>query len=257
MKLDDTIISQAIIETYTKKLLDCLKLDVAVVGGGPAGLTAAYFIAKKGKKVALFERHLSIGGGMWGGGMMFNEIVIQDEGKEVLDEFDVTTNEFKPGYYTADAVEAISSITRATVRAGVRIFNLITAEDVVLKENRVGGLVLNWSATEIAGLHVDPLTITSKFVVEATGHDTELLKVLLKKVDGKLDTPSGNIEGERPMWADVGEKMIVENTREVFPGVWVAGMAANAACGSPRMGPVFGGMLLSGKHCAQEILKLL
>jgi thiamine thiazole synthase len=46
----------------------------------------------------------------------------------------------------------------------------------------------------------------------------------------------------------------VENTREVYPGLFVSGMAANAVCGGYRMGPVFGGMLLSGRKAAQEII---
>ncbi|GAH69977.1 unnamed protein product, partial [marine sediment metagenome] len=50
------------------------------------------------------------------------------------------------------------------------------------------------------------------------------------------------------MWAEVAEKKIVENTKEVYPGLIVAGMAANAVCGTHRMGPIFGGMLLSGKR---------
>ncbi|KAA0002477.1 MAG: ribose 1,5-bisphosphate isomerase, partial [Thermoplasmata archaeon] len=41
------------------------------------------------------------------------------------------------------------------------------------------------------------------------------------------------------------------------PGLYVAGMAAIAYAGSPRMGPIFGGMLLSGKKVAEEILKKL
>jgi len=52
----------------------------------------------------------------------------------------------------------------------------------------------------------------------------------------------------------VGEKTILENTREVYPGVYVAGMAANAAFGGHRMGPIFGGMLLSGERVAELIL---
>ncbi|MEO2083547.1 MAG: ribose 1,5-bisphosphate isomerase, partial [Desulfurobacteriaceae bacterium] len=35
--------------------------------------------------------------------------------------------------------------------------------------------------------------------------------------------------------------------------IYVSGMAANATCGSHRMGPVFGGMLMSGKKVAKEI----
>ena len=34
--LDETVISKAILETYNKKLIDCLNLDVAVAGAGPA-----------------------------------------------------------------------------------------------------------------------------------------------------------------------------------------------------------------------------
>jgi len=59
------------------------------------------------------------------------------------------------------------------------------------------------------------------------------------------------------MWSDRAETLTLENTREVFPGLYVAGMAANATFGGPRMGPIFGGMLLSGEKAAKEILKRL
>ncbi|MBM3245228.1 MAG: FAD-dependent oxidoreductase, partial [Candidatus Omnitrophica bacterium] len=77
MKLDDIKISKAIIESYSEKLIKALDVDVAIVGAGPAGMVCGYYLSKAGRKVALFERKLSVGGGMWGGGIMFNEIVVQ------------------------------------------------------------------------------------------------------------------------------------------------------------------------------------
>mgnify|MGYP001057667462 CR=1 FL=1 len=59
------------------------------------------------------------------------------------------------------------------------------------------------------------------------------------------------------MWAEVGEKEIIDNTKEAYPGLIVAGMAANAVFGSPRMGAIFGGMLLSGKVAAGAALDIL
>lgn len=255
--MDEKMITQAILDRYFQKLKENLEVDVAVVGGGPSGLVCAYFLSKKGCKVALFERKLSIGGGMWGGGMMFNEIVVQEEGKRILDEFEVRAYPYSEGYYTADSVEAISTLCSKTVKAGVSIFNLISAEDLIVRENRVRGLVLNWTAVEMAHLHVDPLTIQSKFVVDATGHATEVVTILQKKNDIRLFTETGKIVGERSLWAEAAERDTLLNTREVFPGLYVAGMAANATFGSYRMGPIFGGMLLSGEKAALLIFEEL
>ena len=253
MHLNEKIITEAIIKRYTEKLLDSLKCDVAIVGGGPSGLIAAAELAGSGWKTCLFERKLSIGGGMWGGGMMMNEIVVQEEGKEVLDEYDVQTRSFSKGYYTADSVEAVSTICSKAVKAGVRIFNLISVEDILLRDKEAAGIVINWTAVEMASLHVDPLTIESKFIIDTTGHAAEVIKVIEKKDDARLMTPSGKIDGERSLWADRAEQTTLENTREVFPRVYVAGMCANAVFGSYRMGPIFGGMLLSGKKVASLI----
>jgi thiamine thiazole synthase len=255
MALDEKMITQAIIDRYFQKLKENLVVDVAVVGGGPSGLVCSYFLARNGFKVTLFERKLSIGGGMWGGGMMFNEIVVQEEGKSVLDEFGIRSHPYAEGYYTTDSIETISTLCSKTVKAGVTIFNLISAEDLILRGNRVTGLVLNWTAVEMANLHVDPLTIQSKFVVDATGHATEVVAILQRKNDVRLFTETGKIVGERSLWAEVAERDTMSNTREVFPGLYVAGMAANATFGSYRMGPIFGGMLLSGEKVANLIIE--
>ena len=65
--LKDVEITKAIVESYMKELLDSLTVDVAIVGAGPSGMIAGYYLAKGGAKVAIFEKKLSIGGGIWGG----------------------------------------------------------------------------------------------------------------------------------------------------------------------------------------------
>jgi hypothetical protein len=55
--LDEVIISRAIIDAYLRKFSAALQLDVAIVGGGPSGLVAGYYLAAAGKK-----QHCSIAG---------------------------------------------------------------------------------------------------------------------------------------------------------------------------------------------------
>jgi len=257
MKLKDEIITKAIVERFTEKFINNLNQDVIIAGAGPAGLTTAYYLAKQGYKVSIFERKLSIGGGMWGGGMMFNEIVVGDDGKQILDEFEVSYKKYLDGYYTADSIETISTICSRATKMGVHIFNCMSVEDLMIDKFGICGVVINWSSVNESGLHVDPLSIRSKFVVEATGHPLEVLKILEKKADGRLFTKTGRIIGEKSMNAEMGEKTVLENTKEIYPNVFVCGMAANAAFGSNRMGPVFGGMLQSGKKLAEILVKRL
>ncbi|KYK24104.1 thiazole biosynthesis protein [Thermoplasmatales archaeon SG8-52-4] len=257
MNLRDEKITKAIVERYMNKFLENLDQDVIIAGAGPAGLTTAYYLAKKGYKTSVFERKLSIGGGMWGGGMMFNEIVVGEDGKKILDEFEIESKKYDDGYYTADSIEAISTICSKAVKAGAKIFNCISVEDVMIDKEGVCGVVINWSSVGIAGLHVDPLSIRSKYIVEATGHPLEVLKILEKKVDGDLYTKTGKIIGEKSMNAHIGERTVIENTKEIFKNVYVVGMAANAAFGANRMGPIFGGMLLSGKKLADILIDKL
>ncbi len=259
--IDETIVSKAIIDSFTEKLKDNLNIDVAIVGAGPSGLIAGYFLAKHGFKVSLFERKLSVGGGMWAGAMFFNQIVVQDMGKEILDEFGIEYSPYQKGYYVADAVESVTTIASKATKMGLSVFNGISAEDVVLKKSnngyRVCGLVINWSTVDMNHLFVDPLVVKAKYVIDATGHDSNVVSTLQKKAGIKLATKTGCVIGEKPLWASVGEEDTVKNSREIFPGIFVSGMAANATCGSHRMGPIFGGMLMSGKKVAKEIVERL
>ncbi|MDO9534966.1 MAG: sulfide-dependent adenosine diphosphate thiazole synthase [Bacillota bacterium] len=231
-----------------------LKSDVAIVGAGPAGLAAAYYLAKSGHKVAVFEKRLSIGGGMWGGGIMFNTIVFQEEAREIFEEFEIEHRSHGEGYYSADSVLSVTAMGAKTIRNGAKIFNLLSAEDVLAEGGtRVTGLVLNWSSVQMAGLHVDPVAVEASYVIDTTGHDCQVVGFVQNKLKGKLFTKTGKIMGESSMWAESGESFLLEYTREVYPGLYVAGMSASAVYSGHRMGPIFGGMLLSGRKVAREI----
>jgi thiamine thiazole synthase len=256
ISIDDIMVTRIIFERFSKEFSGSLELDVAIAGAGPSGLTAAKYLAEAGKKVVVFERKLSVGGGMWGGGMTFPVIVVQKASTYILKDADVHLKDEGHGYYSADSIEVTTKLCSAAIDAGVRIFNTISVEDVLLEKKKVNGFVINWSAVQIAGLHVDPLSIRAQYCLDATGHAAEICHIVRQKV-GALNTPSGDLEKERSMCAEVGERTVVENTKEVYPGLFVAGMGANAVYGAPRMGPIFGGMLLSGEKAAKLILKKL
>jgi thiamine thiazole synthase len=252
--ISDVTVTRAITERFFEKLSSAVELDVAIVGAGPAGLVAGGYLARAGKKVALFESKLSTGGGIWGGGMLFNEIVVQDDALPVLDDFGIEHRPYGDGYHTADSVHTAAALAYAATRDGLVVFNGCRVEDVLFREGRVSGVVVLWSAVDIAGLHVDPLSISAGIVLDATGHDADVTRTTVRKEGVALRTKTGGVVGERSMCADAGEAAVVGNTREVFPGLYVAGMAAGAVHGAPRMGPIFGGMLLSGRKVADLIL---
>lgn len=252
VELDERVISRAIIAVQMEKMLCYTDMDVAIVGGGPAGLTAAAFLGAEGFSVALIEKKLSVGGGMWGGGMMFPRIVVQEEGRQLLDHFAIRYTRYEEGYYVASSVEAVAKLTAAACDAGVEFFTLVTVEDVMVRsDKRLSGLVITWSPVEMAGLHVDPLTLGCRYTIDATGHDAVIARLVARK------SGAVTVKGEGFMWADRAESRITSHTREVFPGLIVAGMAANAVAGENRMGPVFGGMLLSGRHAAALVSREL
>ena len=253
----ENIISKAIISNFSEKLINGLKLDVALVGGGPSALVAARYLAETGLKTAVFERKLAPGGGTWGGGMLFNEVVVQDEALDILDDFNITHKKLEnaPGYHTLDSVEMASGLIFGALKAGAKIFNSVSVEDLVFKNGKVNGLVINWTCVERLGLHVDPLTVIAENVIDGTGHPSEILNLAVKKAKIQLDTPTGDIIGEKPMWVENGEASTVENTRCYFPGLYACGMSANNVMGGYRMGPIFGGMLMSGRKVAKLIIE--
>ena len=252
-QLMETTISGAIVRSFTAKLERNLAVDVAVIGAGPSGLVAAHDLARAGFRVAIFESKLAPGGGTWGGGMMMNEVVVQDDAAAILHVFGITTVELGNGYHTLDSVEMASGLIFGARRAGAVIFNAMCAEDVVIHDGVVSGVVINWNPIRRLEMHVDPLVVVSRALVDGTGHPSEIVAKVVNKAGMRIDSPTGGIVGEKPMWMADGERTTVENTKRLCPGLYASGMAANNVQGGFRMGPIFGGMLKSGRKVARLI----
>ncbi len=246
-------VTKAIVSEFADELIEYIESDVIIVGGGPSGLYAAKKLAESGVKTLIIESNNYLGGGFWIGGYLMNKLTVRAPGEKVLDEIGVPYTQFKEGLYVADGPHACSKLIASACDAGVKIINMTKFDDVVLRDDRVSGIVMNWtpvSALPRAITCVDPVAIESKLVIDATGHDAVVVNSLEER--GLLKTP-----GYQSMWVEKSEDAIVENTQEVYPGLLVTGMAVATAYGQPRMGPTFGGMLLSGDRVAELALEIL
>ena len=246
-------ISGAIVRSFFAKLERHLAVDVAIVGAGPSGLVAAHDLARDGFKVAVYESKLAPGGGVWGGGMLMNEVVVQDDAVPILRDFRITTVPLGNGYHTLDSVEMASGLIFGARQAGAVIFNTVCVEDVVIHDGVVAGVVINWNPVRRLEMHVDPLVVLSRALVDGTGHPSEIVAKVANKGGMRIASPTGAIVGEKPMWMADGERTTVENTMRLCPGLYASGMAANNVQGGFRMGPIFGGMLKSGRKIARLI----
>ncbi len=247
-------ITRAIVNEFAKQFQEYVESDCIIIGGGPSGLMAGRNIAKAGKKVLIVERNNYLGGGFWIGGYLMNKITVRHPGERVLDELGIPYKAVSEGLLVADGPHACSKLIAAACDSGVKFANMTIFEDLVLKEDgRVFGAVINW--TPISSLPreitcVDPVAIESAIIIDATGHDAQVVKKLEER--GLIKT-----KGFGAMWVEKSEDLIIEHTGEVHPGLIVTGMAVSTTYGLPRMGPTFGGMLLSGELAAEIVLEKL
>jgi thiamine thiazole synthase len=240
-------VTRAIVEGFMRDFQEYTEADVIVVGAGPSGLMASRELARRRVKTLVIERNNYLGGGFWIGGYLMNKVTVRAPAQKVLEELGVPYVESSRGLYVADGPHACSKLIAAACDAGVKFLNMTLIDDVVIRENRVAGVVVNW--TPVSALPreltcVDPVGLEAKLVIDATGHDAAVVRLLEKR--GLIKVP-----GYGAMWVERSEDLVVEHSGEIYPGLIVTGMAVTTAYGLPRMGPTFGAMLLSGARAAE------
>lgn len=253
-KIDEKDVTKTIVSEFTAEFIENIESDVIIVGAGPSGLVAAKKLAEEKKKVVVIESNNYLGGGFWIGGYLMNKLTVRAPGQRILDEIGAPYKEVKKGLFVADGPHACSKLIAATCDAGAKFINCTRFEDVVLREeDRVGGTVINWNAVSAlprAITCVDPVAIESEIVIDATGHDAHVAQALADR--GILEVP-----GCSGMHVAKSEDLVVEKTGFVHPGLIATGMAVASIHRLPRMGPTFGGMLLSGEKAAEIAIKAL
>jgi thiamine thiazole synthase len=249
--ISESQITNAIVSKFTEDMKQFVKTDVIIIGGGPSGLMAARELSNNGIKTLVIERNNYLGGGFWIGGYLMNTITIRSPGHEILDELNIPYDQFEDGLYTACGPHACSKLVASACDAGVKILNMTSFDDVIYRDGKVSGVVVNW--TPVSSLPrqitcVDPVAFESQVVIDATGHDA----IVVKKLEEKGIIPK--LPGHGSMSVEESEDLVVEKTGIVHPGLVAVGMAVSTVYGLPRMGPTFSGMLFSGKKGGQLTL---
>lgn len=252
-EVSESEITQTITSMFNETLQEYSRSDIIVIGGGPAGLTAARELSLRGMKTLVIEQNNYLGGGYWVGGYMMNPVTVRAPAQLVWEKLGIRYKKINNRLYATWGPEACSKLISAACDAGVRFLQLTKFDDLVLKNNRVAGVVVNWmpvSALPRNVTCVDPIALESRMVIDASGHDSVAVKRLMQRGLVKW-------KGMDPMWVNGGEDGVVENTAEVYPGLVAAGMCVTETFGLPRMGPTFGSMLLSGDKAANIAINKL
>jgi thiamine thiazole synthase len=210
-------------------------------------------LARSKVKVLVIESNNYLGGGFWIGGYLMNKTTFRAPSQEVLDELGIPYKEVERGLFVADAPHACAKLITAACQAGAKVLSMTKIDDVVYKDDRVNGVVINWTpvgALPRAITCVDPVSLEAKVVVDATGHDANVVKALEEREIIEA-------QGCGPMDVASSEDLVVEKTGIIHPGLVICGMSVSTVYGIPRMGPTFGAMLLSGMKAAEACKEIL
>ncbi|KAJ7784519.1 Thi4 family-domain-containing protein [Mycena metata] len=264
--IEEAQVSRAMIRRYFNTMYERVVSDVVIVGAGSAGLSCAYSLASRRPdlKITIIEANVAPGGGAWLGGQLMTAMVIRKPADNFLRELGVPYEDEgnfvvvkHAALFTSTLLSRVLALPNVVLMNATAVEDLITCTDFE-GQQRVAGVVTNW--TLVALNHdtqscMDPATITAPVIVTATGHDGPMGAFSAKRLVSMGFTKElGNMRG---LDMNRSEPAIVNGTREVIPGLVMAGMELAEHDGANRMGPTFGGMIGSGIKAAHEVLRIL
>lgn len=264
----EATVARAMAKRYFNDLDVYAEADVVIIGAGSAGLACAYELSKAAPeaKIAIIEQSVSPGGGAWLGGQLFSSMIVRKPADLLLSELGIPFED-EGDYVVVKHAALMTSTLMSKVLAmpNVKLFNATAAEDLIVRPDssvqggrRIAGVVTNWT---LVTLHhdtqscMDPNVMEAKVVVSSCGHDGPMGAHSIKRLAnlGMVAAPPGM--GALDM--NEAEDKVVANTREIVPGLVLAGMETAEAYGAPRMGPTFGAMFISGQKAAHVALAAL
>ncbi|KAG1676836.1 hypothetical protein FOA52_010345 [Chlamydomonas sp. UWO 241] len=262
----EAAVSRAMTKRYFADMDTYAEADVVIVGAGSAGLACAYELAKlrPDAKIAIIEQSVSPGGGAWLAGQLFSAMIVRKPADALIKELGIEYED--EGDYVVIKHAALMTSTlmsKVLANPNVKLFNATAVEDLIVRTDKdgsvagkgqkyIGGVVTNWALVTLA--HdtqscMDPNVVEAQVVVSSCGHDGPMGAHSVKRLASMGMLPDG-IPGMGALDMNEAEDMIVNNTREVVPGLVVAGMELATLDGSARMGPTFGAMFISGQKAA-------
>ena len=191
-------------------------------------------------------------------------MVVRKPAHAFLDELEIEYDD-EGNYVVVKHAALVTSTLLSKVLAApnVKLFNAVAAEDLIIRENAagekyVGGVVTNWTLVSLnhdTQSCMDPNVMEARVVVSSTGHDGPMGASSVKRLESMgmiSDCP-----GMSALDMNSAEDKIVNDTREIVPGMVLCGMEVSEVDGAPRMGPTFGAMYASGVKAAKIVANAL